>query len=273
MDEWKLRELICEVGRRAWERGLVAASDGNISCRLDASRVLATPTGMSKGLLTPEILAIVDLDGNQLAGPRRVTSELKMHLKCYRERSDIMACVHAHPPHATAFAIVQQPVPKCVMPEAEVFLGEIPIVPYATPGTQEFAEVLVPYLPDFDVFLLANHGALSVGKDLLDAYHRMETVDHYCRILINVKALGGPTPISPEAMEALFETKRQLGIRDRRLQPGGTTSCDAPSPTPREMTAEGQPPACECQSGEARIPESDLNRMVEEVIAALRGAH
>ncbi len=257
MSEWELREQICEIGRRVWQRGYVAASDGNFSCRLDATRVLATPTLMSKGSLAPQDLVIVNLDGEQIAGHRRATSEIRMHLNAYRRRDDVNACVHAHPPHATAFAIVQDPVPKCVMPEAEVFLGEVPIVPYATPGSEEFATVLDPYLPDFNVFLLASHGVLAVGRDLTEAYHRLETVDHYCHILINVHALGGPTPLPPEAMERLFEIKRSLGIHDRRLAPGGDRSCEAPSPAPPKPNS--APPT-----------EAEIERVVEKVLAAIR---
>lgn len=255
MTEWQLRELLCEIGRRVWQRGFVAASDGNFSVRLDEGRILATPTMMSKGLLTPHDLVTVDPDGRKLAGEREVTSELKMHLNCYRHRPDVKACVHAHPPHATAFAIVQDPVPKCVMPEAEVFLGEVPIVPYATPGTQDFATVLDPFLPDFNVFLLASHGALAIGRDLLEAYHRLETVDHYCHILINVKILGGPARIAPEKMADLFEIKRKLGLPDRRLRPGGSTSCDLPSPAPKAS----MPP----------LADDEIDRLVGDVVAEI----
>lgn len=257
MTEWQLRELMCEIGRRVWQRGYVAANDGNFSCRLGDGRVLATPTMISKGFMQPSDLVTVDLEGRQLSGERRVTSELKMHLHCYRSRPDVRACVHAHPPNATAFAIVQDPVPKCIMPEAEVNLGEIPIVPYATPGTEAFAQALDEHLPDFNVFLLASHGVLALGADLLEAYHRLETADHYCRILINVRALGQATRISPEAMESLFEIKRRMGLHDRRIAPGGNPSCDLPSPAPRAQRA----PA---------VPEAEIERIVEAVLRELQ---
>jgi L-fuculose-phosphate aldolase len=259
MTEWQLRELMCEIGRRVWQRGFIAATDGNFSCRLDDQRVLATPTMMSKGFLAPGDLVIVDLEGRKISGAREVTSELKMHLNVFRRRPDIRACVHAHPPHATAFAIVQAPVPKCVMPEAEVFLGEVPIVPYATPGTAEFATVLEPHLSDFNVFLLANHGVLAIGGDLVEAYQRMETVDHYCHILLNMRMIGPPTEIPQEAMADLLEIKKRLGLPDRRLRPGADASCAVPSPTPRDIAG-----------GASSAPSNpDIEKIVEAVLAAI----
>lgn len=263
MNERELREAICEIGRRCWQRRHVSATDGNISARLDDRRVLATPTRMSKGDLKPSDLVVVDLEGNQLAGARRMTSEIKMHLNCYRRREDVRACVHTHAPAATAFAIAQRPVPKCVMPEAEVFLGEIPIVPYANPGTQEFGAVLDPFLADFDVFLLASHGVLTIGHDLTDAYHKTETVEHYCEILLHVRALGGPAEIPSERMEQLFETKRSLGLHDRRLQPGGSTACDLPSPAPLPTGEPGEQ-ACLCGL------EGVIEEIASEVLQGLR---
>jgi L-fuculose-phosphate aldolase len=247
MTEREQRELMCEIGRRTWQRGFVAATDGNFSCRLDERRILTTPTMMSKGFLEPRDLVVVDPDGNKVAGTRNVTSEIRLHLNCYRRRPDVRACVHAHPPHATAFAIVQDPVPKCVMPEAEVFLGEV----------EEFGTVLDPYLPDFNVFLLASHGALAIGNDLIDAYHRMETIDHYCRILINVRALGSPTPITPEAMDKLFAIKRRLGIPDRRLRESGDPSCATPSPAPPK-------------SSDPSLSETEIEAVVDAVLEAIR---
>ncbi|MBN1477194.1 class II aldolase/adducin family protein [Candidatus Sumerlaeota bacterium] len=258
MTEWQAKELMCEIGRRVWQRGYVASNDGNFSYRLDDSRVLTTPTMISKGFMTPADLCIVDMDGNQIAGQRKATSEVLMHLHILRRRPDVQAIVHAHPPHATAFAVVQEPIPKCVLPEVELFLGEIPILPYATPGTQALADVFDPFLEDFNVFLMANHGALAVSSNLLDAYHRLEVVDQYCRILILARQISGPRQLPDDAMAELFKIKERLGIPDRRLREGGVTSCSVPSPSPQNENAS---PA---------VSEEEIESIVRAVLEILR---
>lgn len=232
MPESKLRELFCEIGRRVWQRGYIAANDGNFSVRLGTDRFLATPTLVSKGFMHPEDLVVIDGEGGLLEGRRKPTSELRLHLEVYRARADVNAVVHVHPPFATAFAILQAPVPKCVLAEVEVSLGEIPIVPYATPGTAEFAQAIRPLVGDFQAFLLANHGAVTLGRDLEEAYFRMEQVEHYCRILLYSQGLGGRCPIPQDKVAELFELKKRMGFPDRRLQPGGDVSCATPSPAP-----------------------------------------
>lgn len=270
MTEWELRELLCEIGRRIWMRGYVAANDGNFSCRLDDDRVLTTPTQVSKGFMQPSDLCTVNFAGEQIGGTRRATSEMLMHLHIFRRRPDVRAIIHAHPPHATAFAVVQEPVPKCVLPEVEIALGEIPILKYATPGTQALAESFDPHLKDFTVFLMANHGALTLGRDPLDAYHKMEILDQYCRILLLVHQLGRLNQITSEGMADLFEIKQRLGIPDRRLQPGGSVSCAVPSPAPN-VPCGGQTKACPLTEGRAAaLTEEDRRRISEAVAAALR---
>jgi L-fuculose-phosphate aldolase len=230
IDEDKIREQICDIGRRVWQRGYVAANDGNFSVRVAENRFIATPTMLSKGFMTPDDLVVLDGEGRQIGGHRTPTSETKIHLDIYRKRPDVNAVVHAHPPYATAFAVAQLPVPKCVLPEVEIFLGEIPIAEYATPGTQSFADSIDPYIRDFNLFLLANHGALAIGEDLTQAYYRMEIVDQYCRILLYTRQLGDYRQITQDKMQDLFQLKERLGFRDRRLQPGGNVSCGIPSP-------------------------------------------
>ena len=175
IDEWEMREAMCEVGRRVWRREYVASNDGNFSVRLDENRVLCTPTLVSKGFMKPEEMAVVNMGGAQVSGRLPMTSEVKVHLEMYRRRPDVRAVVHVHPPNATAFAVAKRPLPKCVLPEIEVFLGEIPIVPYATPGTQDFADAVIPFLQHHHAFLLSNHGALTIGRDPFECYYRMET--------------------------------------------------------------------------------------------------
>ena len=158
MNEWKFREQMCEIGRRIYNKGFAAANDGNISFRLGEDRVLCSPTRVSKGFMKPDDLCIVDLDGKQVSGKRKRSSEILLHLTIMKARADVRSVVHCHPPHATAFAVAREPIPKCVLPEIEVFLGEVAISPYETPGGQSFADTVLPYVKDTDTILLANHG-------------------------------------------------------------------------------------------------------------------
>ena len=225
MSEWKLREEMCEVGRRLYAKGFAAANDGNISYRLSVDRVLCSPTRVSKGYMKPDDLCIVDLDGKQVSGKRKRSSEILLHLTIMKTRADVKSCVHCHPPHATAFAVAHEPIPKCTMPEFEVFLGEVAITPYETPGGQAFADTVIPYVKDTDTILLANHGTITCGSDLMDAYFKTEIIDAYCRILLLARQLGRVNYYSDEKAAELIRLKPQLGIRDVRLEKG-LENCD-----------------------------------------------
>jgi L-fuculose-phosphate aldolase len=217
-NEWKLKETICEVGRRLYAKGFAAANDGNISIRLGDNRFLCTPTGVSKGFLKPDDLCVVDINGNQISGTKKRTSEILLHLTVYKERSDIAGVVHCHPPHATAFAVAREPIPKCVLPEVEVFLGEVPIAQYATPGTQNFADTILPYIKDSNTILLANHGTIAFAKDLMTAYFNTEIIDAYCKILILAHQLGPIHYMGEKHVGELMQFKKRLGISDPRLE-------------------------------------------------------
>src|SRR4051794_8558505 len=225
MSEWKLREEMCEVGRRVYAKGFAAANDGNISYRLSDDRVLCTPTRVSKGFMKPDDLCIVDLDGKQVSGKRKRSSEILLHLTIMKTRADVKSCVHCHPPHATAFAVAHEPIPKCTMPEFEVFLGEVAITPYETPGGQAFADTVIPYVKETDTIILANHGTITAGGDLMDAYFKTEIIDAYCRILLLAKQLGRVNYYSDEKAAELIKIKPGLGIRDVRLEKG-LENCD-----------------------------------------------
>ena len=225
MSEWKLREEMCEIGRRVYAKGFAAANDGNISYRMSEDRVLCTPTRVSKGYMKPDDLCIVDMDGKQVSGKRKRSSEILLHLTIMKTRPDIKSCVHCHPPHATAFAVAHEPIPKCTMPEFEVFLGEVAIAPYETPGTQAFADTVIPYVKDTDVILLANHGTITCGPDLMDAYFKTEIIDAYCRILILTKQIGRVNYYDDAKAAELIKIKPNLGIRDVRLEKG-LENCD-----------------------------------------------
>ena len=189
--ESQLRADIVEVGRRLYARGYTASNDGNISVRLDGGRLLMTPKSVCKGFMTPEMMCITDLDGKKLAGERDPSSEMQMHLEVYRQRPDAKAVVHAHPPIATGFAVAGIPLDRAVLAEVVTTLGSVPIAEYATPSTKELPEAVRKYVKAHDGMLLANHGALTLGADLFAAYYKMETIEHFAKISLVARMLGG----------------------------------------------------------------------------------
>ena len=180
----EVREQICDVCHKMWQLGWVAANDGNVSVKLDDGTFLATPTGISKSFITPEKLVRIDANGEVLEGQEgaKPSSEIKMHLRCYQEREDVRAVVHAHPPTATGFAVAHLDMDRYTMIETVIAIGSIPVTPYGTPSTYEVPDAIAPYLKEHDVMLLENHGALTVGTDLINAYYRMETLELYAKI-------------------------------------------------------------------------------------------
>jgi L-fuculose-phosphate aldolase len=216
MDEAALRQAICDIGRRLYDRRLVAAWDGNISARLSDGRIVCSPTMICKGLLQPGELCVVDPSGQQISGPHPRTSELSLHLVIYRERSDVHAVVHAHPPHATAFAVTGTPIPNGILAEVEVFLGVVPTVNYLLPGTTAFAESVAPYLDRTNTLLLANHGTVAFGPNLDRAWGQTEILDAYCKILVLARNLGPATHFTSTQMQELFALKRRIGLDDPR---------------------------------------------------------
>jgi L-fuculose-phosphate aldolase len=215
-DVRELKQQICDIGRRIYERGFVAANSGNISCRLTDNDVLCTPTMISKGFMKPDDLCVIDMTGKQLAGTRKRSSEALMHLEIYKARPDIEGVVHCHPPHATAFAIVGEPIPQAVMPEVEVMLGEVPITKYENPGSQKFAETVLPFVAKTDIILLANHGAVSYGESVERAYWLTEILDQYCRILLATRQLGPLRYLPTDKVAELLAEKKKMGFTDPR---------------------------------------------------------
>lgn len=213
-DEDQLRQDIVEVGRRLWTRGFVASNDGNISVRLPGSRLLMTPTGVSKGFMTPEMMVVTDLEGRQLAGEpnRKASSEILMHLMAYRHRPDVQAVVHAHPPLATGFAVAGIPLDRAVLAEVVTTLGSIPIAEYGTPSTPELPASVEPFVRSHDALLLANHGALALGKDLFAAYYKMETIEHFARISLVARLLGREHLLTREEVGRLQQLRGSYGI-------------------------------------------------------------
>lgn len=221
----QLKEEICDIGRRIYNKGFAAGNDGNISFRLGPNEVLCTPTMISKGFMKPSDLCIVDMDGNQIGGNRKRSSEILLHLTIMKERPDINSVVHCHPPHATAFAVAREPIPQCVLPEVEVFLGDVPITRYETPGGQKFADTVKPFVKQSNVVILANHGTVSFGETVEKAYWWTEILDAYCRILMLAKDLGRVTFLSKQETQELLELKQKWGYSDPRLEKG-IENCD-----------------------------------------------
>ena len=211
------REAVCRVGRLLYDRGYVAANDGNISVKVAENRLLITPSGVSKGRMTPEMLLVTDMDGTVIEGDRHPSSEGKMHLEVYRGRPDVNAVVHAHPPVSTAFAVCRRGLETPCLSELVVGLGQVPCTPsFAMLSTEEVPESVRPYLAEHNALLLANHGALAWGGDLWEAFDRLETVEHTAKIVRNVQLLGGGVPLTEEEVERLrglrgmYQTLREV---------------------------------------------------------------
>ncbi len=203
---------LCEIGRRVYARGFAAGNDGNLSIRLDAGRVLCTPTLICKGFMRPADLCVVDLDGRQLEGRSRKTSEILLHLEIYRHDDAARAVVHCHPPHATAFAMTGHELPSGILPEVELFLGVVPRVPYETPGTDTFARTIVPHVGRANTALLGNHGTVSWSAALERAWWQTEILDAYCRALCLARSFGGVQRLPAEKVAELLALRAAWGM-------------------------------------------------------------
>lgn len=238
MNEQNLREEICRVGRLMYEKNMVAANDGNISVRLEDGTILCTPTGVSKGLMTPDMLCKVDVsqsaangetqenskqkksadDLNAKAEVRqencekkkfyKPSSEIKMHLRVYEKRPDVKAVVHAHPPYATTYAIANEALERPITAEAVLAIGKVPVADYGTPSTVEIPDNVEKFVKEYNAVLLANHGALTWGTDLMSAYMRMETVEFYARMLFQCEMLGRAKELDAEEIAKIKTLNR-----------------------------------------------------------------
>ena len=217
---WQVRKEMCDIGHRIWQRGYCAGNEGNHSVRVGDDRVLCTPTGISKGFLAPDDICVVDMAGNQVepnAKGRKRTSEVLLHLAIYRQRPDVGAVVHSHPPHATTFAMARIPLPEGIHPEAEVFLGRVPIARFAMPSTPDLPDSVVELIgPDTNSVLMGNHGTVSFSRDLVDAYYKLEILDAYCRILLLCRQLAPPHVLTAAQNAGLLQVKQQFGLSDER---------------------------------------------------------
>jgi L-fuculose-phosphate aldolase len=211
VSERKLRQEICEIGRRLYARQMAAASDGNISCRLSRDAVLCTPTQICKGFMRPADLCTVDMDGQQLSGLRPRTSEVLLHLEIYQADPSVAAVVHCHPPHATAFGIARVDIPSCVLPEVELFLGIIPRAAYETPGGPAFAATVRPFIGKANAVVLSNHGTVSWGPTLERAYWHTEILESYCRVLLLAQQLGHVERLPAAKVNELLDLRARFG--------------------------------------------------------------
>jgi L-fuculose-phosphate aldolase len=206
---------MCSIAHCLYERGFVVAAEGNLSVRLGADRVLATPTCMSKGMLTPGDLVITDLDGQQKCGSRKVSSELGMHLLIYSLRPDVLAICHAHPPTATGYAAAGLPLNKALLPEVIMLLGQVPLARYGTPGTPEVGAALKPLVPHYDALLMANHGVVTYGQNLLTAFMHMETVEQFAKVTLVTDLLGRRTLLTNQDIGKLLAARSRYGMAQR----------------------------------------------------------
>ncbi len=270
--ERRHREDICRFGRMIHQRGYVAATDGNLSVRLDHDTVLCTPTAMSKGMMEPEDLVVVDLKGRKVTGRRNVSSEIAMHLLIYRLRQDVKGIVHAHPPTATGYAAAGIPLNQALISEIVLALGCIPIAKYGTPGTPELTEALEPLVPQYDAILMANHGVVTYGEDLLRAYMKMETVEHFAQIAMVTHLLGRQQLLSQEDVGKLMVVREKYEgtTTAAPLAPGcPVTAADAPAMT-RPETGSGQPgtaaPHTPAAGERITVTREELTAIVEDAL-------
>src|SRR5579862_6929832 len=281
--ESTLRGEIVEVGRRMYARGYTASNDGNISVRLGADRLIMTPKSVCKGFMSPDMMVITDLDGQKLAGDRDPSSEMQMHLEVYRQRPDVRAVVHAHPPIATGFAVAGIPLDRAVLAEVLTTLGSIPIAEYATPSTAELPAAVAKYIKAHDGMLLANHGALTVGADVFAAYYKMETIEHFAKISLVARLLGGENLIAREEVERLQGLRGTYGIKAPApicavpatdSSPDDPANCQvvqAPSSPGARLVPNVVRQACDPGGDEEiRLTYRELSALIEEAVRNLR---
>ena len=276
--ETQLRTDICEVGRRMYARGYTASNDGNISVRLSPDRLLMTPASVCKGFMSPDMMVITDPDGTKIAGERNPSSEMQMHLEVYRRRPDVQAVVHAHPPIATGFAVAGIPLDRAVLAEVVCTLGSVPIAEYATPSTKELPEAVSKYVQAHDGMLLANHGALTMGKDLFSAYYKMETIEHFAKISLVARLLGGERILSREEVFRLQDLRGTYGIAAPSPictdpVPGTPADCQvvqAPSAPGQRLVPDYAAFPHVPADREIRLTYGELTALIEDAIRNLR---
>jgi L-fuculose-phosphate aldolase len=269
--EHQIRLDIVEVGRRLYARGYTASNDGNISVRLDGARLIMTPASVCKGFMSPDMMCITDLDGKKLSGDRNPSSEMQMHLEVYRQRPEVQAVVHAHPPIATGFAVAGIPLDRAVLAEVVTTLGSVPIAEYATPSTRELPEAVRKYVKAHDGMLLANHGALTMGADVFAAYYKMETIEHFAKISLVARMLGGERLLSREEVVRLEKLRGSYGIASPAPicpEPADADQAECQVvQAPRSVGGERLVPDA---AGEIRLTYTELTALIEDAVRNLK---
>ena len=262
-----LKQRICQIGERIWNKGYVDGNGGNITVRVGDNLVLCTPTLISKGFMTADDICMVDLDGNQVAGTRPRTSEVNTHLGIMKAEPKAKSCVHAHPVYATAFAVAGVVPPSCLIPEPEVFLGEIGFASYQTPGTPENAKEVGALAKRHQSILMQNHGVICWGNDVEDAYWKMENTDAFCQTVSISMQIGGPKSYSPDKLKDLITIRKKLGMPDHRLEELKECElCDAGEITVNTRPA-GAPVATATPTGP--VDEALVQKITDQIMAKL----
>ncbi len=269
---FQLKQQVIDVCHRVYNKGWVASNDGNVSVRVDHERVLCTPTGVSKGLLTPDDLCVIDMDGEKVegAGDRKPSSEMKVHLMAYKERSDVSGVVHAHPPYGTGYALAGLSLGECKLPEVIIQLGTIPLTQYGLPGTDELPDKMREYIHQSDAFLMELHGVFTVGRGVLDSYFKMETVEHFAKIDFIARQLGGAQLFTKERAEELLAARERYGVTTPNI---GCVADDGYAYPPGQGPGTVAEPA---RAPEQQQPTIGNDALVEEVtrrvVQALKGS-
>ena len=266
---YEIKKYICEVGHKLYDKGFVAANDGNISVKVSNNEFYCTPTGVSKGDLTPDMIIRIDGTGKKIEGKLNPSSEIKMHLRVYQERPDVNAVVHAHPPVATAFTVAGVELNQYILPEAILTIGNVPTCAYGTPSTMEIPDSLMPYIQQHDAFLLKNHGALTVGNTLLRACFTMEEVEFNAKINLYARQIGvgknaNIDEISCYELERLMELRKKMGLPGKHP---GCSSC--PNQGTSNCKCKDNEHSCSCHSAPASSDDALVAEITRRVIAAL----
>lgn len=262
--EFELKKMICEIGKRIWTKGYVAANDGNISVKINDKEILATPTGISKGFMTPEMISKVNLEGKVLFGNPKYppSSEVKMHLEVYRERPDVKSVVHAHPPYCTSFAVAGIPLNKCVLPEAIIVIGAVPIAKYGLPSTMEIPDSIRQHIKTSDAILLENHGALTLGSNVNNAYFKMETLELTANIVWNAVQLGNVNVLPEGERDRLMNIRKNYGVT------GPIALCDT-NPMQNNVNKNNESPS-PAKDKSNKISDDLIRNLTDRVIARLK---
>ena len=265
--EYEIKKFMCEIGKRVYNNGFVAANDGNFSVRISENEILTTPTGVSKGYMTPDMICKVNMKGETIQASKnyKPSSELKMHIRVYEERPDVKSVVHAHPPYGTSFAIAGIPLTKQIMPEATIFLGCIPIAEYGTPSTYEIPDNISKYLQNYDALLLENHGALTYGVDLLAAYFKMESLEFYAKLMYHSMMLGGPKELNNSQVKDLLDLREKFKVPGKH--PGKL--CLNNSCVNKEISdlksGDCIESKCDCKEKRPELNDNDMSALVAEI--------